>query len=231
MLSTDHQRDYREDVRWALNYLLKLESIWTVTDIYKLMRNGILMFHDRQDHFHRCLIRIRNMAIHPALEVLLNSNETAVKFEQILQCCDENKWKFLYDELRKDEVKSLELDKKKSLKLILSELSVDGVGPEEHKSIEQIIERLKKTLEEYKQLNEKERHLMIEKLTGEIRGKCSDEYKQRAECELKNSEISSCLAVTSMALHSTCEGIFPYTTQLVSYCLLVARKNEKKDDC
>ena len=39
--------------------------------------------------------------------------------------------------------------------------------------------------------------------------------------------LSSCLAVTSMALY-TCKGFWPLNTQLVSYCLLVIQKTNKK---
>ena len=49
--------DYRADVHAAFKYLLKLESYWTVADIYNLMRNGILMFQYRHDCFNRYLMR------------------------------------------------------------------------------------------------------------------------------------------------------------------------------
>ena len=39
--------------------------------------------------------------------------------------------------------------------------------------------------------------------------------------------LSSCLAVTSMALY-TCKKYWPLNTQLVSYCLLVDRKVKYK---
>ena len=39
---------YREDVNWTLTYLLKSESEWKVADVYNLMKNGLLMFHDNK---------------------------------------------------------------------------------------------------------------------------------------------------------------------------------------
>ena len=63
--------DYRADVHATLNYLMKLESIWSVADIYNLMRNGILMYQYRQEYFHRYLMRIRNLAILPSLNVCI----------------------------------------------------------------------------------------------------------------------------------------------------------------
>ena len=40
--------EYREDVRWTLTHLSKLESEWKVADIYNLAKNGLLMFHGKQ---------------------------------------------------------------------------------------------------------------------------------------------------------------------------------------
>ena len=51
------EQDYREDVHATLNYLMKLESTWSVADIYNLMRNGILMYQYRQEYFHRYLMQ------------------------------------------------------------------------------------------------------------------------------------------------------------------------------
>ena len=64
---------YQEDVRWTLNHLLKLESKWTVWDIYNLMKNGILMFQDRPEEFHRNLVIIRNLAINPSIKICFSN--------------------------------------------------------------------------------------------------------------------------------------------------------------
>ena len=63
-----------------------------------------------------------------------------------------------------------------------------------------------------------------------------DNYKQGIERELKNLKekdgfdlLPTCIALTSMAL-STCEKkkFWPHHTQLVSYCMLVARKIQNR---
>ena len=51
------------DVHWTLNYLLKLESKWNISEIYNLMKHGLLVFHGEhekgnQKEFHRYLIII-----------------------------------------------------------------------------------------------------------------------------------------------------------------------------
>ena len=45
------ETDYREEVRWNLSYLLKLESEWKVVDIYNLVKNGLLLFHAKPKKF------------------------------------------------------------------------------------------------------------------------------------------------------------------------------------
>ena len=88
------------------------------------------------------------------------------------------------------------------------------MGREEQHSIKQIIDRSKIILTQF-----------------------NDKYEQGIERGLdciKNSTqkngvdvLSSCLAVTSMALYIS-EKFWPLNTQLVSYCLLVDRKMKNK---
>ena len=238
IIEPDYQEDvhsslrYQEDVRWTLNYLLKLESKWTVWDIYNLMKNGILMFQDRPEEFHQNLVMIRNLAIHPSVKVRLSNNEAPVSFEEILHCRDENKWTFLAPDVELHE------DKEKTLELVLSELDADEVGQEEQESMKKIIEKSKQKLGEdkntYTQEIEQELKL-IKNWTQTNRGRYNDKYEQEIDRELKNLEekdgfdlLPTCIALTSMALKTCGKKFKPFNTQLVSYCLLVARKNKDK---
>ena len=137
--------DYREDVRWILNYyLLKLESKWTIWNIYNLMKNGILMYQGREEIFHQNLVRIRNLAIHPSMKVCLSNNEAPVSFEEILYCRDKNKWTFLEPNVKLHE------DEEKSLELVLRELEKDEVGREEQESIKKLLKNQNKNWEKTK---------------------------------------------------------------------------------
>ena len=200
--------DYRGDIPWTLKYLMSIESLWSVADVYNLMKNGILMFQTHQVIFHRYLIRIRNFALHPSLSIQLSSDET-VCLRNIIYCRDENKWKCLNDEPQEE--------KEKSLHQILSELIYDQTG----------------------QKNQIEKHIelkWIERICEESiqkRERYKDKYEQGIKIEIIEIEkygvdaISSCLAVTSMATY-TFKKSWPYITQLVSYCLLVARKEKNR---
>ena len=96
----------------------------------------------------------------------------------------------------------------KSFVQVLMDLKHDELGQGEKVSITQIIDRSKLILRKYK-----------------------DRYCPGIELDrIRNSEqkdsldvLSSCLAVTSMALY-TCKAFWPLNTQLVSYCLLIARE-------
>ena len=79
---------YREDIRWNLNYFMKLGSLWSVADIYSLMRNGMLLYHQRQIIFHRHLVRIRNFAVPPSMSACLGSYDENLRLESILYCRD-----------------------------------------------------------------------------------------------------------------------------------------------
>ena len=84
--------DYSEDVLWTLHFLMELESEWTVVDIYNLIKNGIILFHDQQSNFHRYLIMIRNFALRPSLKIYSSSDQTCVSLRNILESCDINNW-------------------------------------------------------------------------------------------------------------------------------------------
>ena len=183
--------EYQENIRWNLNYLTKLESNWSVADIYNLVRNLVLTFQYRQENFNRYLIRIRNFALHPTLDASLKQVlESRDENEIISNCIDREKHK----------------EKDKYLDQVFRELEHDEVGQEEKDSMKQIIKRAK---------------MMIKSTTMsfELEKICKSEKKDGVEL------LSSCLAVTSMALN-TCKELWPSNTQIVSYCLLVARKME-----
>ena len=71
--------DYPEDVHWTLTSLLKLETKWKVADVYNLMKNGLLMFHDNQPEFRRYLMIIRNFALHPSLNISSTTKPVELK--------------------------------------------------------------------------------------------------------------------------------------------------------
>ena len=195
--------DYREDIQWSLNYLMKLGSLWSVADIYYLMRNGILTFHYRQDIFHRYLIRIQNLLAPPSLSVCLGNNEVTIGLKSMLYCRDENK-------LLCSDKEPYAGQEEKSLDQVLMELNGEEVKQEEENSIRNIIKNSKTKLEKYKE---------------DFEGGIEQELERILNSEQKDGidVLSSCLSVVSMALY-TCKGYWPLNTQLVSYCLLLDRK-------
>ena len=87
---------FRGDVNWTLIYLLKLDSQWNVLDVYNLIRNGLLMFHDNQQEFHRYLMIIRNFALYPSLSIIIPTKKKKfVELKDILYSHDEKKWKYI----------------------------------------------------------------------------------------------------------------------------------------
>ena len=101
------------------------------------------------------------------------------------------------------------------------------------KSLDQVLEELKE--EEVGQ----GKHVMETMIKSSLsqRDKYKDDFKSGIEQlleRIRNSDheddidvLSSCLSVVSMALY-ICKGYWPLNTQLVSYCLLVVRKEEDK---
>ena len=201
--------DYREDVYQTLNYLLKLESEWNVADVYNLMKNGLLMFHDNQKIFHRYLIIIRNFALYPSLNIRPTKKKKPVEWKDILCGNDENEWICLNDVVCGEETD-------KSVDQVLRELKDFEIGQAEKDTIQQIITISDTMLNTYNDV--REYPIIIERELDRIR---------IAEQKYGVDVLSSCLAVTSMALYS-CKKYWPLNTQLVSYCLLVAQRLNAK---
>ena len=131
--------DYQEDVCWTLNYLLKFESVWSVADIYNLMRNGILKFQCRQGIFNRHLKLIRNFAIHPSV---CSSNPNATgSWKCLLYCRDEDTWGCLDNEVYEED---------KSLDQVLKELKENEVEQDKQHLTILIIENSQTKLINYK---------------------------------------------------------------------------------
>ena len=173
--------EYKNDIRWNLNYLLKMGSLWSVADIYVLMRNGILLYRHRQVIFHRHLGRIRNFAVPPSLDACLG-NDRATIFESILYCRDENALMWFDREMRDGQ------ESEKSIDQNLSELKDDTVGQERKNSIKTMIENSRTTLERYK---------------NNFKNGIAHVLERIRKSERKNGidVLSSCLSVVSMAMH------------------------------
>ena len=152
--------DYREDVHWTLNYLLKSKSEWKVADIYNLMKNGLLMFHGKQKKFlrffvfcgnqkkfHRYLVIIRNFALYPSLNIIPTTKPKSVKLKDILYSRDKNIWRYL------DEVVS-EKETEKSVDQVLGELKEDEIGQAEKDIIQQIFAKSQTMLNKYKDVRD-----------------------------------------------------------------------------
>ena len=197
--------DYQEDAHWTLNYFVKFDSFWPIADIYNLMKNGLLMFHCRQTIFNRYLKIIRNFAIHPSVNVCLSNHDSNKCLECLLSCRDEETWRCLDNEVYEGD---------KSLDQVLKELLKDEVGQDAQCSARVIIENSQTKLENYK-------HDHKVGIQQELELIHNSEQKDGIEV------LSSCLAATSMALY-TCKGFWALNTQLVSYCLLVARDKKEK---
>ena len=174
---------------------MKLEPYWSVADIYNLMRNGIFMFQYRHDFFNRYLKRTQDLALSVRL-----TDTPRVCLKSMLYCREENSLIGFENDLSDDQDKSFDQ--------VLMDLKQDELGQREKVSIKQIIDRSKLLLRKY-----------VDKYDPGI------ELDRIRKSEQKDSVdgLSSCLAVTWMALY-TCKAFWPLNTQLVSYCLLVARE-------
>ena len=201
--------DYREDVHRIFNYLIELESKWKVSDVYNLIKNGLLMFHDNQTEFHRYLMIIRNFDLYPSFNISLTEEKKPVELNDILHSHDENMWKCLDDVVHEKEAE-------KSVDQVLRELKEDEIGQAEQKTIQQIITQSQTTLKDYNAVRDYPD--IIERELDRIR---------KSEQKYGVDVLSSCLAVTSMALY-ICKGFWPLNTQLVSYCLLVIQRTNEK---
>ena len=99
-------------------------------------------------------------------------------------------------------------DKDKSLDQVLMELKHGELGKEEKDSMRRIIDGSKIILGKYE--NEYNPELELDRI-------------RKSDQKDSVDVLSSCLAVTSMALYA-CKEFWPLNTQIVSYCLLVARE-------
>ena len=194
---------YRADIYWNLNYLLKLKRHWTISDIYNLTKNGLLMFQYRQDYFHRHLIMIRNFVLVPSSKVLLGENESFVRLKFILYCRDEDNLSSLNREVYEEETE-------KSFDQVLSEMKEGEIEQAEKDSMRTIIQNSISIMEKYK---------------NDYEGGIVEELKRIHNSEEKDDMASSRLAVTSMALY-LCKGFWPLNTQLVSYCLMIVQNRK-----
>ena len=200
-------RDYRDDILWNLNYLLKLESVWHVEDIYNLMKNGLLMFYRDHKKFHRYLMIIRNFALYPSLKIRSIEQGTHVVLKDILSCRDENQWSWIEKEVYEEEPD-------KSIDQVLGELKEDEVDQTEKELIKQIITKSQTIMSEYNDF----RDYSLESELIRIRTS-----KQKDGID----GMSYSLALLSMALYK-CKKFWPLNTQLVSYCVLVSGKAKNK---
>ena len=202
--------DYREDVFWTLTYFLKLKSEWKVADVYNLMKNGLLMYHGDQEEFYRYLRIIRNLALHPPLNITPTKIKKTVELRDILYCRDKHNWSYLNEEVCGEETE-------KSVDQVLHELKEWEIAQTKKDTIQQLISNSQAMLRKYKYFRRFRGYLLRREL-DRIR-----KSKQKYDVDV----LSSCLAVTSMALH-ICKRFWPLNTQLVSYCLLIIqRKNDK----
>ena len=175
--------DYREDVLWTLTHLSKLESKWKVADVYNLIKNGLLMFHSDQKEFHRYLMIIRNFALHPSLNIRASKDETQVDLRNIRHSQDESEWKCLNGVV-------CEQEPEKSVDQVLGELIEAEVRQTEKETIQQLITNLQTILSKYDDVHEYP--IIIEHELDRIR---------KSEQKYCVDVLSSCLAVTSMAVH------------------------------
>ena len=192
--------EYQENIRRILNYLMKLESIWSVADIYNLIRKELLIFHNRLAYFTRDLIENQDLSIHVCL-----INKSFVCLKQMLTCPDMKKL-ICFD-------KEMHENNNKSLEQVLMELRDDEVEQEEKVSIKRIIDIAKIITEKYKG-TKYDPGIEVDRI-------------RKSDQKDSIDVLSSCLAVTSMALY-TCREFWPLNTQIVSYCLLVSRKMKNK---
>ena len=201
------EHPYRMDVYWTLTSFLKLKTKWKIVDVYKLMTNGLLVFQGDQTEFHRYLIIIRNFDLYPSLNINPTENKMTIELKDILYSHDENTWRYLDEVLKETE---------KSVDQVLKELKEDEIGQAEKDTIQQIIAKSHAMLNKYSDV--REYPAIIERELDRIRN---------SEPKYGVDVLSSCLAITSMALY-TWKGFCPLNTQLVSYCLLVIQRTNKK---
>ena len=122
---------------------------------------------------------------------------------------------------------------------VLEELKENEIGQEEkeaEKSVDQVLSKLKKEKDTIQQIITNSQTIFknynVCKYPGIIKRELDRIHRPEVsekESDQKYDEkmLSSCLAITSMALY-LCKGFRPLSTQLVSYCLLVTQRTNKK---
>ena len=99
---------------------------------------------------------------------------------------------------------------------VLKELKEDEIGQAEKDTIKHIIAKSQTILNKYNDVCDSSDIL-----------ECELDRIRKSEQKYGVDVLSSCLAVTSMAL-KICQGFWPVNTQPVSYCLLVIQRMNKK---
>ena len=153
------------------------------------------MFQYRHDFFNRYLNRIQDLA-----RVVCLTDKPRVCLKSMLYCRDENNMICFENQLYDDQDKSFDQ--------VLRDLKQDELGQVERDSMKQIIDKSKLILRKYK--DRYDPGIELDRI---------HKSEQKGSVDV----LSSCLAVTSMALY-TCKAFWPLNTQLVSYCLLINRK-------
>ena len=187
---------YREDIHCTFNIFAKLKPRWS--DLYNLIKNGLLLFRYRHDYFHRHLMMIRNLAVPPSSNIFLWKGS-----KTFLYCRDENNLKFINFEMYEEE-------EEKSLEQVLSEMKEGVVEHAEKEWIRTIVKQSQSRLREYE---------------NNYEGGIVRELKLIQNSKQKDDMTSSCLTVTSMALYLW-KQFRPLNIQLVSYCLLIVQNKK-----
>ena len=202
------QTEYRENVLWHFTRFFNAELKWKVFDIYNLMKNGLLTFVGQQNKFHSYLEIIRNFALHPSVNIRPNNGEATVEVKDVIYSQDEHKWARLNMAVCENETE-------KSLEQVLDEVRCEN-GKIDKDTIQLIITTSRSILNQINDIDDCP--IIIERELDRIR---------KSEQKYGVDMLSSCLAVTSMALY-ICKGFWPLNTQFVSYCLLVTQRTDKK---
>ena len=163
------------------------------------------MFPGNQKKFHHYLMIIRNFALNPS--VIIRPNKTPINLKDITSCRDRKKWKCLNTVV-------CEKEAEKSVDQVLLELKETEIGEAEKSTIREIVTNSQTILNKCNDV--REYPIIIKRELDRI---------HKSDQKYNVDVLSSCLAVTSMALY-ICKKFWPLNTQLVSYCLLVARNKK-----
>ena len=178
--------DYREDVRWNLKYLMKLESLWSVADIYSLIRKRHAVVPTQTGHLPSTLAKNSKILLFHRQWMLVSVATmkltdwkafSTAEMKNTFMCSDSD---LCYNEY----------DIKKSLYQVFNELEDDKVGQEKKKLYQT---NYRKTLEQNwrnttKELNLNKHDFVIAKLISK-----AALNKNLNEFEIQNrSMVSTC---------------------------------------